>query len=88
MVQEARKCMNCGSTNIVLNGKNATGQQRYKCKDCRVTRVFDSLRKSSQVDLLLVSRTYQERNSFRSTGRIFGVSHVTVQRWLKKKPKP
>jgi transposase len=88
MVQEARKCGNCESTNIVLNGKNATGQQRYKCKDCGVRRVFDSLRKSTPVDLSLVSRTYEERNSFRSTGRIFGVSHVTVQRWLKKKPKP
>lgn|GEM_PF-3849253 len=31
-----------------------------------------------------VARTYQERNSFRSTGRIFGVSHVSVQKWLKK----
>ena len=87
MVQQARKCVNCESTNIVLNGKHATGQQRYNCKDCGVTRVLDSLRKGAQVDLSLVSRTYEERNSFRSTGRIFGVSHVTVQRWLKKKPK-
>ncbi len=38
------------------------------------------------VDLAQVERTYQECNSFRSTARIFGVSHVTVQRWLKKSP--
>ncbi len=88
MVLEARVCGCCGSSNIVKNGKNATGQQRYKCNDCGVTRVLDSLRKSDQVDLSQVQRTYEERNSFRSTGRIFGVSHVTVQRWLKKKPRP
>ena len=88
MVLEARVCGNCSSINIVKNGKNATGQQRYKCNDCGVTRVLDSLRKSDQVDLSQVQKSYEERNSFRSTGRIFGVSHVTVQRWLKKKPKP
>jgi hypothetical protein len=36
------------------------------------------------VNLAQVEKTYQERNSFRSTARIFGVSHVRVQRWLKK----
>lgn len=93
MVLEARVCVSCSSVNIVKNGKNATGQQRYKCNDCGVTRVLDSLHKVAQLDLAQldlaqVERTYQERNSFRSTARIFGVSHVTVQRWLKKKPKP
>jgi transposase-like protein len=88
MVLETRVCVSCSSVNIVKNGKNATGQQRYKCNDCGVTRVLDSLHKVDQLDLAQVERTYQERNSFRSTARIFGVSHVTVQRWLKKKPKP
>ncbi len=32
-----------------------------------------------------VNQTYQERNSFRSTARLFGVSHTSVQRWVKKK---
>ena len=86
MVLEARVCVCCSSSNIVKNGKNATGQQRYKCNDCGVTRVLDSVQKASQVALSLVPKTYEERNSFRSTGRIFGVSHVTVQRWLKKSP--
>lgn len=69
-----------------MNGKNASGQQRYRCKECKVTRVLDSVQKSKQVDLETVAQTYKERNSFRSTGRIFKVSHVTVQKWLKKKP--
>ncbi len=31
-----------------------------------------------------VTQTYLERNSFRSTARLFKVSHTTVQNWLKK----
>jgi len=88
MILTARTCHACNSTNLVLNGKNASGQQRYRCKDCGVTRVLDSVQKSKHVDMEAVARTYQERNSFRSTGRIFKVSHVTVQKWLKKKHNP
>ncbi len=86
MIIEVRTCHQCQSKHIVRNGKNVSGQQRYKCKDCGVTRVLDSVQKGRQLDMEQVSQTYQERNSFRSTARIFGVSHTSVQRWLKKKP--
>ena len=86
MVSVLRTCHNCNSTNIVLNGKNASNQQRYRCKDCNVTKVLDYKQKGRTVDIEQVARTYIERNSFRSTGRIFEVSHVSVLRWLKKKP--
>ncbi|MBC7919598.1 MAG: IS1 family transposase, partial [Ferruginibacter sp.] len=39
MILEARTCYCCQSNNLILNGKNASGQQRYRCKDCGVTRV-------------------------------------------------
>jgi transposase-like protein len=87
MVLEARVCGCCGRTNLVKNGKNATSQQRYKCNEFGITRILDSLPKADQVDLAQVERSYQERNSFRSTARIFKVSHTTVQRWLKKAQK-
>lgn len=29
-------------------------------------------------------KTYQKRNRTRSTGRIFGISHTTAQKWFKK----
>lgn len=87
MIIEERTCDNCQSKNIVRNGKNVSGQQRYKCKDCGVTRVLDPVQKSRQLDMEQVYQTYQERNSFRSTARIFKVSYTSVQRWLKKKPK-
>ena len=86
MITVARLCHNCKSDNIVLNGKNASKQQRYRCKDCKVTRVLDYTQKSSTLNMDEVARTYIERNSFRATGRIFEVSHVSVLRWLKKKP--
>lgn len=32
-----------------------------------------------------VERAYRERNSLREVARIFGVSHVMIGNWLKKK---
>ncbi len=84
MILEAKKCHNCQSDQLVKNGHNSSNQQRYKCKNCGVTRVLASVQKSKKIDLDQVAQTYKERNSFRSTGRIFGVSHVTIQKWLKK----
>jgi len=37
MILEAKKCHNCQSEQIVRNGHNSCGQQRYKCKNCGVT---------------------------------------------------
>ena len=88
MILEAKKCHNCQSDQLVKNGHNSSGQQRYKCKTCGVTRVLTSVQKSKTIDFEQVVQTYQERNSLRSTGRIFKVSHVTVLKWLKKKLKP
>ncbi len=56
----------------------------YYCKDCKVYRV---LYRKKAIDREAVARTYEERNSYRATGRIFKISHVTVYNYLKKKPK-
>jgi transposase-like protein len=82
MITKNRTCHNCQSQNIVLNGKNRSGNQRYRCKDCGVTRVLDSL--LPHIDFTALEHSYLERNSLRATGRIFGISHVTVFRQLKK----
>ena len=84
MITETRTCHNCGSINIVRNGHNVAGRQRYKCKACGVTRVLDSVQAQARLDEEEVKRTYLERNSLRATGRIFGVSHETIARMLKK----
>ena len=85
MIVTRHKCKCCGSENIVLNGKNISGSQTYKCNDCHCFRVLFSVKKTENINLEALSRTYEERNSFRSTGRIFGISHLTVYNLLKKK---
>ncbi|MEM1096754.1 MAG: hypothetical protein AAGJ10_19320 [Bacteroidota bacterium] len=42
-------------------------------------------RSTAYIDLDALERTYRERNSYRATGRIFGISDVTVMNLLKKK---
>lgn len=85
MITETRTCHSCQSPNIVRNGKNRAGNQRYRCKDCGVTRVLDSNLPTHRLDPAALERSYRERNSLRATARIFGVSHFTVFQHLKKK---
>ena len=84
MVITKHTCNECQSENIVLNGKNKGGSQTYKCNHCGICRVLFSIKKTKDIDLDTLYKTYQERNSTRSTGRIFGISHVTVWNYLKK----
>lgn len=87
MISKEYQCHKCLSTNLVKNGTNACGSQRYKCKDCGTCRVLKPKHKTAQIDKEAVLRTFEERNSYRSTGRIFQISHTTVFNWLKKKHK-
>ena len=84
MIQITHTCGKCDSPNIVRNGHNKSGSPQYKCKDCGTCRVLISKRKTAQIDIDALERTYEERNSYRSTGRIFGISHGTVFNLLKK----
>jgi transposase-like protein len=86
MIVEHRTCEKCQSKNIVKNGKNRSGTQTYKCKDCGCFRVLDSKQPSRTVDKEALAKAYMERQSHRATGRIFNVSHFFVQTALKKKP--
>jgi insertion element IS1 protein InsB len=82
------KCKKCESTNVVKNGHNACGSPLYKCKDCNAHGVLISKRSTANIDEEALERTYLERNSYRSTGRIFKISHVTVMNKIKKKSNP
>jgi transposase-like protein len=81
-------CKKCQSTNIVKNGHNACGSPLYKCKDCKAHGVLISKRSTENIAKEALERTYLERNSYRSTGRIFKISHVSVMNMIKKKSKP
>ncbi|MCY7349670.1 MAG: hypothetical protein LH606_03270, partial [Cytophagaceae bacterium] len=50
MIIETRTCHCCKSSNIVRNGKNSSGHQRYKCKDCGVTRILGPVQANRILD--------------------------------------
>jgi transposase-like protein len=43
--------------------------------------------KTQKIDTAVLEKTYTERNSLRSVGRLFDISHVSVFNMLKKSPK-
>ena len=77
-------CRSCGSTNIVKNGTNRCGSQQYHCKACGVYRVLTPKERYSAQTRQTVLRLVLERASLRGLGRVFGLWHGTILRWLKR----
>ena len=77
------KCKKCKSSNRVKRGI-VKGKQRYTCKECgynytveeKSTSKSDSMKRQALV-------LYLEGLGFRSIGRFFNVSHVSVYYWIK-----
>lgn len=78
------KCPKCRSEKKVKNGF-MKGRQRYLCKDCGNNY---SVEKKSTAKLPSERRLglmmYLEGVGFNSIGRLLGVSHVAVIKWIKK----
>ena len=51
MVTTKHTCNKCQSENIVLNGKNKSGSQTYKCNHCGIYRVLFRVKKTKDIDL-------------------------------------
>ena len=83
MVEGISKCKKCDSSAIVKNGCNASGNPRYLCKTCGFSGVIKSRHYQESMHDLVV-RASQERCSSRGLARIFGISHQTALRWIKK----
>ena len=79
--------MNCPRCNSSSHKKNGIvgGRQRYKCHDCgyNYTVELKSTAFSASVKKQAL-QLYLEGLGFRSIGRFLGVSHVSVQKWIKK----
>ncbi len=79
--------MNCPICNSSSHKKNGIvgGLQRYKCHDCgyNYTVELKSTAFSASVKRQAL-QLYLEGLGFRSIGRVLGVSHVSVQKWIKK----
>ena len=76
-------CSKCNSTNYVKAGF-VKGRQRYKCKDCfRHYSVLQKSTASSKETKRMALQLYLEGLGFNSIGRVLGVSHVSVQNWIR-----
>ncbi len=77
-------CPKCKSSNNKKNG--IVGErQRYKCYDCDYNYSVEI--KSTAISTFVKRQAlqlYLEGLGFRSIGRFLGVSHVSVQKWIKK----
>ena len=80
-------CKDCGSSNVVKNGKRSNGRQKYHCKHCGSYRTFGPDFFYSEERKEEILRAYKERCSMRGIQRIYGTSMTTLVSWLKKKSK-
>ncbi len=71
-------CHFCGSPDIVCNGTDYKGDQKFRCHECGGYGTLNPQTKYSAEDL----RAYQERESMRGIQRVFGVVQRTLKRWL------
>ena len=74
------QCPHCAHPDYILFGKNR-GAQRYRCQACRQT--FQTLCRGKDLALKeQAQKLYLEGLELRTIGRILGVHHKTLSRWL------
>ena len=78
-----RCCPNCDSEDIVKNGTDYKGEQKYHCHYCGGYGTLDVRNRYSEAEKEQVLKAYQERVSMRGIQRIFGVVPRTLLRWVK-----
>ncbi|MEL6408735.1 MAG: IS1 family transposase [Chloroflexota bacterium] len=76
-------CPDCGSTDIVKNGHDYKGDQKFHCKKCNRYGTLNAEKGYQRERREQVKRAVLERVSLRGIGRIFNMSRHTVSRWLK-----
>ena len=76
-------CPNCESPDIIRNGTDYKGDQKYHCHQCGGYGTLNPKARYSQKEQAQVLKAYQERTSMRGIRRIFGVVPPTLLRWIK-----
>jgi transposase len=77
-------CPRCKSSTHKKNGI-VSGRQRYKCNFCGYNYSVEIKSTASSASVKRQAlQLYLEGLGFRSIGRFLGVSHVSVQKWIKK----
>lgn len=75
-------CTGCESPNIVRNGHDYKGSQKYHCKDCGRYGTLNAQRGYDAPMQKQVKRGVLERLSLRGLERLFSLSRRTILRWL------
>ena len=80
-------CPHCGSPDIVKNGHDKNGKQKFHCHTCRAYGTLEPTVPYCEGHKAEIVRAYQERatRSVRGVSRIFGVARQTLAGWLKEK---
>src|SRR3972149_1688813 len=78
------KCIKCSLTEKVKNGIDQR-KQRYKCTHCGYNYTVEQKSGSRTKETKrLALEMYLEGMGFNSIGRILRVSHVAIQKWIRK----
>ena len=75
-------CPKCGRLNMVKNGHDYKGSQKYHCNDCHRYGTLQPQRGYSQQVKTQVKRGLLERVSLRGLERMLALSRRTIGRWL------
>ncbi len=78
------QCPKCGSENMVKNGHDYKGAQKYHCKTCGGYGTLQAQPGYSGQVEEQGKRAFMERVSLRGIERIFELSRRTVSRWLER----
>ena len=78
-------CTKCDSTNIVKNGTDYKGDQKFYCQDCGAYGTLDPQGHYSGKFKDAVFRAYRERASMRGIARIFRIARQTLARWIEER---
>lgn len=84
MIQEiiTHSCNQCGSEQVVRNGHDYKGSQKYHCKDCGKYGTVNAQRGYPPAVKEQVKQAVLERVSLRGIERLWQISRRTVARWL------
>ena len=79
-----KNCKGCTSNELIKNGKNKLGSQRYKCKSCGSTYVEGDARfKYGLEKKLKVIKMYLEGVGIRSIERLEEVPNPLIIYWIR-----
>jgi IS1 family transposase/transposase-like protein len=75
-------CPKCGSPELVKNGRDYKGDQKYHCKTCASYGTLNAQRGYAEATRQQVKRALLERVSLRAIERLWGVSRPTLAVWI------